>query len=364
MSLLQAPGLRPAAYSSRVTLHPSRSARRHHVGGGIRRARATGGRRIQAAAEEGKLTSGDADAAADEDAAYDKRAEESKAAGIDLQSIRPPQGGDPPPSGDWKWTLNWDPILPGLAIGSCPREPADVVRLAEEAGVEAIVCLQSEVCHEAMEIEWGPVETKARELGIMVTRVAVKDFDRLDQATMVPEMGKMIALCRALGKNTYIHCTAGINRASLATVTYLTWYCGMEVDEALALVREQRPQANPYMVSFEAARTRLLSGREQDVYIKTQVKGNSMEEGGDWVLRDWTAAEDEVIRETVGRQLAASLTAVKSAAAVGLPGEVVPAPDVAILAATKAAKLALEAAEAQILVEEEGKAAGAKDPEA
>mmetsp|Transcript_7632 Transcript_7632/g.19392 ORF Transcript_7632/g.19392 Transcript_7632/m.19392 type:complete len:182 (-) Transcript_7632:151-696(-) len=181
---------------------------------------------------------------------------------------------------------------------------------------------------------------------------------------MVPEMGKMIALCRALGKNTYIHCTAGINRASLATVTYLTWYCGMEVDEALALVREQRPQANPYMVSFEAARTRLLSGREQDVYIKTQVKGNSMEEGGDWVLRDWTAAEDEVIRETVGRQLAASLTAVKSAAAVGLPDEVVPAPDVAVLAATKAAKLALEAAEAQILVEEEGKAAGAKDPEA
>lgn len=134
---------------------------------------------------------------------------------------------------------------------------------------------------------------------------------------MVPEMGKMIALCRALGKNTYIHCTAGgsfarisplsppppmhyqpgihqpglsicdaqglrcpvlragINRASLATVTYLTWYCGMEVNEALALVREQRPQANPYMVSFEAARTRLLSGREQDVYIKVWPVGLS-----------------------------------------------------------------------------------------
>lgn len=41
----------------------------------------------------------------------------------------------------------------------------------------------AQVCHEAMEIEWGPVEAKARELGIMVTRVAVKDFDRLDQVS-------------------------------------------------------------------------------------------------------------------------------------------------------------------------------------
>lgn len=102
--------------------------------------------RPRAAPKEDGLSSGDADAAADEDAAYDKRAEESKAAGIDLQTIRPPQGGDPPPPGNWQWTLNWDPVLPGVIIGSCPRAPADVARLAKEAGVEAIVCLQSEVC--------------------------------------------------------------------------------------------------------------------------------------------------------------------------------------------------------------------------
>lgn len=41
---------------------------------------------------------------------------------------------------------SWDYIIDGLIVGSCPREPSDVERLSEEAGVQAIVCLQSEVC--------------------------------------------------------------------------------------------------------------------------------------------------------------------------------------------------------------------------
>eukprot|EP00192_Tetraselmis_astigmatica_P025566 CAMPEP_0117650930 /NCGR_PEP_ID=MMETSP0804-20121206/1808_1 /TAXON_ID=1074897 /ORGANISM="Tetraselmis astigmatica, Strain CCMP880" /LENGTH=155 /DNA_ID=CAMNT_0005456847 /DNA_START=205 /DNA_END=669 /DNA_ORIENTATION=- len=153
----------------------------------------------------------------------------------------------------------------------------------------------------------------AQTLGVYIVRVSVRDFDRLDQALMVPEMCKMLGLCRALGLNTYVHCTAGINRASLTAVSYLTWILGMEKEAALDLVRTQRPQANPYMVSFEIARTRMLSGREQDVYIKTQIAGNTMEEGGDWVLRDWTTAEDAVIQETMTRQVDVMLSSVLSA---------------------------------------------------
>lgn len=41
---------------------------------------------------------------------------------------------------------------------------------------------------------------------------------------------------------------AGINRANLAVVAYLTWLEGMDRDAALSLVQAQRPQANPYMV--------------------------------------------------------------------------------------------------------------------
>ena len=113
-------------------------------------------------------------------------------------------------------------------------------------------------------------------------------------------MVRKLALFRAMGKRTYVHCTAGINRASLTVLGYLTFVEGMTYDQALAIVRESRPQANPYAVSWEIARERLLAGRTEDVYLYTQVElgGNSIEEGGDWIKRDLESASIGVIQST------------------------------------------------------------------
>ncbi len=51
-------------------------------------------------------------------------------------------------------------------------------------------------------------------------------------------MVRKLALFRAMGKRTYVHCTAGINRASLTVLGYLTFVEGMTYDQALAIVRE------------------------------------------------------------------------------------------------------------------------------
>ena len=111
------------------------------------------------------------------------------------------------PPGKWEWTLNWDPIVydktareplyapsedelaaAGCIIGSCPRTPADVDRLVDEGGVEAIICLQCELCHGALQIDWEPIRARALERGVPIVRVSVRDFDRLDQAKMLPEV--------------------------------------------------------------------------------------------------------------------------------------------------------------------------------
>lgn len=201
------------------------------------------------------------DALESEKAGYEKRAEESKAAGV-LEK-RAPRGGDPPPTGgSWEWTLNWDPIVydendavaiaeptreqlddAKLIIGSCPRSPADVDRLIDEGGVEAIICLQCTLCHGALKIDWDPIRARALDRGVPIVRVSVRDFDRLDQAKMLPEMVRKLACFRAMGKRTYVHCTAGINRASLTVLGYLTFVKGMEYEAALRIVRENRPQA-------------------------------------------------------------------------------------------------------------------------
>ena len=53
----------------------------------------------------------------------------------------------------WRWSLNWDEIEPRILVGACPRSPSDVDTLAAEAGATAIVCLQSDLCLEALEID-------------------------------------------------------------------------------------------------------------------------------------------------------------------------------------------------------------------
>ena len=66
------------------------------------------------------------------------------------------------------------------------------------------------------------------------------------QALMLPEAVRMLYLLKhALGKRVYVHCTAGINRATLTVVGYLTFVLGMALEEAEQLVKSKRSQAHP-----------------------------------------------------------------------------------------------------------------------
>lgn len=51
-------------------------------------------------------------------------------------------------------------------------------RLVDEAGAEAILCLQSDDCFSAMGIDIEAVQKRAAERGVFWARVAVRDFDR------------------------------------------------------------------------------------------------------------------------------------------------------------------------------------------
>ena len=266
------------------------------------------------------------DARRDEASGYEKRAAESAAAGVEEK--RPPRGGDAPAPGSWSWTLNWDHVMfdkrgrvieeptkedmarARVLIGSCPRNAEDVDRLVDEAGVEAIVCLQCSLCHAAMEIDWQSVRRRAIERGVMIVQVNVRDFDRLDQAKMLPEAVRKLAAFQAMGKRTYVHCTAGINRASLTVVGYLTFVKMFDLEAALHAVRTSRPQANPYVVSWEIARARLLAHRLEDIYLYSQVDagGNTIDDGGDWIKRDLERAEKGVIAEVFKRAIDTDLS--------------------------------------------------------
>lgn len=61
----------------------------------------------------------------------------------------------------WQWTLNWDTVTPNVLVGSCPRSPSDIDRLVDEAGIDAVLNLQSDLCFEALKIPFEDIRNRA-----------------------------------------------------------------------------------------------------------------------------------------------------------------------------------------------------------
>ena len=263
-------------------------------------------------------------------------------------------GGGAGSSDAWRWTLNWDEIVPGqVFVGSCPRSARDVDELVKGTGATAILCLQSDLCLEALQIDWRGVTVRADELGVLHTRAAVRDFDHGDQAFMLPEAVRLLASLIELGETVYVHCTAGINRASLAVVGYLTFAKGQPLERALGKVRSKRAQANPYVDCWKTVRSKSLEGRGEEVAARAKARylrrsaceslggggsdfsssstGTStttatssldecevlMTDGDDddgegRGLKDWVAAESDLLKEATGRQVECTMTLARS----------------------------------------------------
>ena len=224
-------------------------------------------------------------------------------------------------SADWEWTLNWDAVTPDerVLVGSCPRTPEDVERLAAEAGPTAVLCLQCEDCHRALQIDGAAIARRGAELGLKMVRVPIRDFDHGDQGLMLPEAVRVLASLLESGHRVYVHCTAGINRASLVTVGWLTFVEGLHLEAAVEQVQSRRQQAHPYLDSWHAAKNMLLEphGARLTALAEAQYEARcaSGEEGDP--ASDWRRAERQLLQELFRRKVACDLSVANAFAAVG-----------------------------------------------
>lgn len=85
------------------------------------------------------------------------------------------------------------------------------------------ILIQCDLCLEALGIDWHAIRDQGVKRGIVVSRVPIRDFDHGDQTLMLPEAVRTLAMLLALSNRVYVHCTAGINRATLTTLGYLTF---------------------------------------------------------------------------------------------------------------------------------------------
>jgi predicted protein tyrosine phosphatase len=195
----------------------------------------------------------------------------------------------------WVWTLNWGEIRDGLVVGSCPITPTDIDRIHNCTGATALLSLQTDACRAALDIDYEAHKRHGERRRLTLVNTPLRDFDPPHQRRHLP--GAVRALFRLLddGHQVYVHCTAGINRSPLTVLAYLSFVETMEPEEAMALIRDGRPEAEPYWESYHGCRRDLLAQYRRAVELRAWELSQRKPDNPPEI--NWEQAEKEVLRQ-------------------------------------------------------------------
>ena len=195
----------------------------------------------------------------------------------------------------WTWTLNWNVVRHDLVIGSCPRRAGDLKIIQAQTQVSALLSLQHDECLEALEIDYPRHLRQGRALGLVMARCPMRDFDPDDQRRGLPAAVRALRELLKQDHRVYVHCTAGINRASLVVVSYLTWIEGASLEEAMAILLRARPEILPTWEAYHGCREDLTLAHEER--IRQRVLELSQRQPEREAQDHWLQAEWEIRRE-------------------------------------------------------------------
>ncbi len=141
----------------------------------------------------------------------------------------------------WFRFYGYASVRDGLIVGALPQDEADVHTLAA-LGVGRVLNLV-----EDREYERGARRVIERALilaGIEEHRLSSEDYgslkpELLDQATTI------INAWLDRGQLVYLHCRAGWQRSAAVAAATIALRDGIAVEDALALVRQRKPTADP-----------------------------------------------------------------------------------------------------------------------
>lgn len=201
----------------------------------------------------------------------------------------------------WTWTLNWNEIRPDVVVGSCPIEPGDLRRIRDEGGATAVFSVQSDLCLRHFGIDYAAHRAFGETLGLAMQRVPMRDFDvEHQQARLAPAVRGLAALLAA-GHRVYAHCTAGLGRAPLVLVAYLTLIESLPEPEAFALVKQRRPGAVPSPQALAGCRAELVTAHRAAIETEAwlRYRGRVTEGRGGDAGTDWREAEQRMLRRVL-----------------------------------------------------------------
>ena len=134
-----------------------------------------------------------------------------------------------------------------VIVGSTPKDVGDVRELHEKHGVTSVLSLQTDADLRTRGINMDLLEAQYQKRTINFQRFPIED---VDPESMAQKILKPIQYLLAQVQNkqiVYVHCNAGICRATSTVLGFLHLQHGMTMQEGLDFIRAKRPIANPYV---------------------------------------------------------------------------------------------------------------------
>ncbi|XP_021713657.1 phosphoglucan phosphatase LSF2, chloroplastic-like [Chenopodium quinoa] len=129
--------------------------------------------------------------------------------------------------------MNYTLIFDNLIVGSQPQKPEDIDHLKLNENVAYILNLQQDKDIDYWGIDFDSILKQCEQVGICHMRKPAKDFDPDSLRTMLPRAVSSLEWAISEGKGrVYVHCTAGLGRAPAVAITYMFWFCGMNLKKA------------------------------------------------------------------------------------------------------------------------------------
>ncbi len=138
-------------------------------------------------------------------------------------------------------------------VGSSPKDIGDVRELFEKHRITSVVNLQTDADLSVRKINIDLLKKHYQQRNIRFARFAIDDVDPVDMAKKIAHPIQYLIEQVTLGEIVYVHCNAGICRATSTVLGYLYVYEGLDLNEGLRLIRSKRPIANPYIEAVREA---------------------------------------------------------------------------------------------------------------